>query len=171
MTLTLVEQARQFAALAHKGQQYGTQPYTVHTDAVVGILTEFNFDDDPALLAAGHIHDVPEDCGVPIQEIQARFGEDVAYLVEGVTNEPGKNRKEKAIRTYPKIREDERRVALKLADRLANARHSKDTNPGLFDMYRKEYPGFRKALRRDTEFGGMWGELDDLFGFKEAAVA
>lgn len=162
----LVEQARLFAAHAHKGQTYGQLPYTTHTDAVVAVLIEYNFDDDPALIAAGHLHDVVEDCGVPIQEIQARFGVDVAGLVEGVTNEPGNNRKEKATRTYPKIREDERRVALKLADRLANARNAKEDNPGLFSMYRKEYPGFRAALYREDEFGGMWGELDSLFSYQ-----
>jgi (p)ppGpp synthase/HD superfamily hydrolase len=162
----LVEQARLFAAQAHKGQTYGHQPYTTHTDAVVDVLIEYNFDDDPELLASGHLHDVVEDCGVAIQEIQARFGVDVAGLVEGVTNEPGNNRKEKAIRTYPKIREDERRVALKLADRLANSRNAKDNNPGMFAMYRKEYPGFRAALRREDEFAGMWGELDSLFSYQ-----
>lgn len=162
----LVEQARLFAAHAHKGQTYGQFPYTTHTDAVVAVLIEYNFEDDPALIAAGHLHDVVEDCGVPVQEIQARFGVDVAGLVEGVTNEPGNNRKEKATRTYPKIREDERRVALKLADRLANARNAKESNPGLFAMYRKEYPGFRAALRHEDEFGGMWGELDSLFSYQ-----
>lgn len=167
--MKLVEQARLFAAHAHRDKTYGDQPYTVHTDAVVAVLVEYNFDDDEALLAAGHLHDVVEDCGVPVQEIQARFGADVADLVEGVTNEQGNNRKEKAIRTYPKIREDERRVALKLADRLANARNAKTENPGLFQMYRKEHPAFRAALYRENEFGGMWGELDSLFGFQIAA--
>jgi len=166
--MTIVDHARSFAAIAHRDQKYGDQPYTTHTDTVVSILLEYNFGDDTALIVAGHLHDVVEDAGVAIQEIQARFGADVASLVEGVTNEPGKNRKEKAVRTYPKIRIDDRRVALKLADRLANGRHSKIKSPDLYAMYKKEYPAFRAALYQADEFDGMWYALDSLFDYQAA---
>jgi GTP pyrophosphokinase len=40
--------------------------------------------DDPTI-AAGLLHDVPEDCGVSFEEMTRRFGIEVAQLVEGVT--------------------------------------------------------------------------------------
>lgn len=86
----------------------------------------------------------------------------VAYLVTGVTNESGGNRRERNAATYPKIRSNADCVALKLADRIANARHAKETGSSLLEMYRREYPDFRAALWREGEFGGMWGELDYL---------
>lgn len=159
----MVDEARQFAEQAHGDQLYGTKPYIDHLQAVVDVLMEYNFDGDLPLLAAGYLHDVVEDTAVSLTEIETRFGTEIASLVYGVTNEPGTNRKERAAATYPKIRQDARRVALKLADRIANARNTKENSPGLFKMYRKEYDAFRSALQRGHEFGGMWGELDYLF--------
>ena len=159
---TLTERARQFAAQAHKDRQYGDEPYTVHTDEVVACLEEYNFTDED-VLQAGHLHDVIEDENIPVEEIAAEFGAEVASIVEGVSKSKGLSRKQQNARYYVKIRQDPRRVAVKLADRIVNVRRCKVGNPGLFHMYRKEHPAFKAALQDGDEYAGMWGELDALF--------
>lgn len=164
MTQFVIDSARNFAAIHHANQLYGKEPYTNHTDAVVSVLIEFGFGEDHNLIAAGHMHDLIEDTNVTIETlISAGFNDDIIALVAGVTNEPGHNRREKAFKTYPKIRKDVRRVALKLADRIANVRKSKAENRGLFHMYETEYPNFRNALYQKNELVSMWAELDQTF--------
>lgn len=163
--MTLIERARQFAAQAHKDQLYGDEPYTVHTDEVVACLLEYNFtpEEDEEILAAGHLHDVQEDTHISNGEICSEFGSVVASIVDGVSKIKGLSRKQQNARYFVKVRQDPRRVAVKLADRIVNVRRCKIGNPGLFDMYRREYAGFKGALQDGKEFGGMWAELDYLF--------
>ena len=47
------------------------------------ILAELQL--DVSSLAAALLHDVPENCGIPVSEIEARFGSEVAKLVDGTT--------------------------------------------------------------------------------------
>ena len=80
----LVRDAYVFAEKAHAGQlRRSGKPYITHTLQVAKILAEIGM--DPTTLAAGILHDVPEDTPVPLSEIESRFGEEVAYLVDGVT--------------------------------------------------------------------------------------
>lgn len=162
--MELIDRARLFAAQAHDGQLYGDEPYTVHTDEVVACLLEYNFtpEVDEETLAAAHLHDVQEDTDVSNAEICAEFGSDIASIVDGVSKIKGLSRKQQNARYYVKIRQDPRRVAIKLADRIVNVRRCKAGNPGLLDMYRREYAGFKGALQFGDEFAGMWAELDYL---------
>jgi (p)ppGpp synthase/HD superfamily hydrolase len=91
------------------------------------------------------------------------FGEEVARLVHAVTNEPGPNRKQRGMATYPKIRDaGDCAVALKLADRIANV----EMGGKLVAMYAKEYEDFRRALYTPGQNEPMWAHLDSLL--KEA---
>jgi (p)ppGpp synthase/HD superfamily hydrolase len=112
--------------------------------------------------AAGWLHDTIEDTDTEYADLVEVFYEDIAELVYCVSNEEGKNRKERAAKTYPKIRSNSGAVALKLADRITNVENCILTDNSKLAMYRKEYPDFKKALYREGEYALMWKWLDFL---------
>lgn len=164
-----------FAEAAHAGQLYAEEvTYTHHLECVVEVLKRFGFT-DPVMISAGYMHDCVEDTTRSYNDIKTRFGEEVAELVYAVTNELGRNRKERNEKTYPKIRGNRGATALKLADRIANVEYSL-ANGGKDDMYAKEYPGFKAALcvpsqdwiegLPDSAIDRMWTTLDRLLVHK-----
>ena len=131
--LAVVESAYEFAAQAHEGQvRKNGEPFLAHPLSTAMILAELHLDAET--LAAALLHDVPEDCGVPLSEIEARFGPQVANLVDGVTKlnkltrraragEPGSDGQAENLRKMLlATAEDLRVVLIKLADRLHNMR-------------------------------------------------
>lgn len=155
--------ARSFAEERHGDQLYGDgAPYSKHLAEVVGVLERYGFGNDAELVCAAWLHDVVEDTDTSIEEIESQFGPRVRELVWAVTNAPGKNRKERARKTYPKIRSTPDALTLKLADRIANVEASKRDRRDLLQMYRKEWMSFSSSLR---ECGGpepMWTHLESL---------
>lgn len=141
--------ACRFAKEKHKDQRYAKYlPYSRHLEAVVGVLSRFNINEDN-LLAAAWLHDVVEDQGITVQEIKEKFGPEISDLVWRVTNEPGRNRRERATKTHPKIRACTEARVLKLADRIANIEaciHA-DGVDNLFSMYSKEYDDFVNGVK------------------------
>src|SRR5215211_5374603 len=82
--LDLVRRAYDFALESHAGQtRRSGEPYVNHPLAAAEALAELRL--DSSSIAAALLHDVPEDVGVPIAEIESRFGPEVAKLVDGVT--------------------------------------------------------------------------------------
>lgn len=159
-------------------QLYGNVlPYTHHLQDVECVLVRYGFDDEDIRVAAWG-HDMVEDTrGKPNQvkprDIEEHYGEEVAILIEAVTDEDGPNRKAKKALTYPKIRAaGVRAVALKLADRIANVEYGMlNGNIKMGQMYVKEYPEFRFALHVSTmtsfqRLVPMWNRLDELMGFE-----
>ena len=102
-----------------------------------------------------HLHDATE------------MAFDIANLVYNVTNELGKDRTERALRTYPKIRTDDDAVFVKGMDRMANTKHSKKTGSSMHKKYLKEYPIFRYSLRTRNIHTAVWDELDAIHEYKE----
>lgn len=161
----IVEKAKLFAEVAHGDQRYGDFPYTKHLQDVVNVLEEF--EDDPYVLAAGWMHDTIEDTAIDFTAVFNEFGRVVARLVYAVSNEPGKNRKERHERTYPKmIAAGRNAIAIKLADRIANTENCMKFNHHLFKMYEREYPGFKKTLQIPGELKFLWARLDVLMEHK-----
>lgn len=82
--LSLVRKAYEFAAEKHLHQKRKCgEPYIIHPVEVTEILTDLEMDEQT--LAAGLLHDVVEDCGVTLAELEQEFGFEVANLVDGVT--------------------------------------------------------------------------------------
>ncbi len=82
--VVLVEDAYVFAMKAHEGQvRLSGGPYLEHPLQVALTLAELQL--DTSSLVAALLHDVSEDCGLSISDIAARFGPEVAKLVDGVT--------------------------------------------------------------------------------------
>jgi (p)ppGpp synthase/HD superfamily hydrolase len=159
-----IQAAAAFAAAKHKDQKYGeNSPYTEHLAAVAEVLRRFKFDSEDLQVAAW-LHDVVEDTDATVFQIEITFGRHVADLVHRVTNEPGKNRKERHEKTYPKIQASREATTLKLADRIANVERSVLDQAKQLDMYKKEYPHFKLMLKKDGEHDAMWRHLDFLLG-------
>lgn len=136
--LTLTAAAAAFAVRAHEGQKRkGTKfPYSTHPIGVGHLLREY-YPSDPALEAAGYLHDVLEDTDVSEMELRARFGDDIVNLVVGVTN-TGNWRLSDHV-GEPRI------LRLKAADTLDNVL---DTVRGLqkgHDVWQRFAAGRRKA--------------------------
>ena len=124
--LAIIDEAYKFAYEKHFDQKRSTgEPYIIHPLNVAYILTRTNADYET--LSAALLHDVVEDCNVSIQEIEERFGHNIAVLVDGVTKINKLNLSgttEALINNQRKIlvglSEDVRVIIIKLADRLNN---------------------------------------------------
>ena len=163
MKSQVLQSAQALAAMAHNGQKYGEHPYTKHLADVVEVLNRFKVSDENILVAAW-LHDSVEDTSTTVNHIKLMFGEKVADLVYRVTNEAGKNRKERHILTYPKIQASDDAIILKLADRIANTEESINTKADILQMYVKEYSDFRSKLYKPGLHDTMWRHLDFLMG-------
>ena len=130
--MALVEDAYNFALKAHEGQvRKSGEPYMEHPLETALTLAELQL--DASALAAALLHDVPENCEIPVSEIEARFGSEVAKLVDGTTKlgklswrGEGVALKQAQAENLRKVlvamAEDLRVVFIKLADRLHNMR-------------------------------------------------
>jgi len=128
--VALVKAAYDFALNAHKGQlRKSGEPYLDHPLQTAMMLADLQL--DAATLAASLLHDVPEDCGISLAEIETRFGPEVSKLVDGVTKlgklslhrGQSKERESQAQnlrKMLMAMAQDLRVVFIKLADRLHN---------------------------------------------------
>jgi len=163
-----------FAAKAHENQKYGKHPYIKHLNHTVEIFnSHLNciVDDYQDYYLAGVVesaawlHDILEDTEITYEELIHNFGQAVADLVQAVTDESGKNRKERKAKTLPKVRAyGYLAVAVKLCDRIANVEHCvAEKNHGLFKMYKKEHESFKLALYdKEDLLDEMWDHLEDI---------
>jgi len=129
--IAIVEDAYNFALKAHEGQvRKSGEPYVEHPLQVALTLAELQL--DASALAAALLHDVPENCGIPVSEIEAKFGPEIGKLVDGSTRleklswqvsggvATRGSQAENLRKMLVAIAEDLRVVFIKLADRLHN---------------------------------------------------
>ena len=128
--MELVSEAIAFAVNAHDGmrRKKSEAPYILHpmeAAVIVGTMTE-----DQNLIAAAVLHDVVEDAGVTIEQIEARFGKRVRELVQSETEDKRAQlppsatwriRKEESLEVL-KNTEDLGVLMVWLGDKLANMR-------------------------------------------------
>ncbi|MBM3213315.1 bifunctional (p)ppGpp synthetase/guanosine-3',5'-bis(diphosphate) 3'-pyrophosphohydrolase [Candidatus Poribacteria bacterium] len=121
-----VAKAFDFAQRAHVGQlRRSGCPYFVHPFEVARILVDLRMD-SPAI-CGGLLHDVVEDCGVTVEELEKEFGPIVAHVVDGVTKlgrieylRLDEHQSENYRKMVLAMARDVRVVIVKLADRLHN---------------------------------------------------
>jgi len=126
--VAIILRAFETGALAHEGQTRKTgEPYILHPVAVASILASMRM--DFASVAAAILHDTIEDTPLTKQEIQSRFSEEIAELVDGVTKLDKmkfRTRYEADAESFRKLMlamsKDLRVIFIKLADRLHNMR-------------------------------------------------
>ena len=128
--MELVSEAIAFAVQAHDGmrRKKSDAPYILHpmeAAVIVGTMT-----DDQNLIAAAALHDVVEDAGITLEEVEEKFGTRVRELVEAETED---KRADLPPTDTWRIRKEESLEVLKntndigvlmvwLADKLANMR-------------------------------------------------
>ena len=124
----LITRAYEVAARSHGDQKRKSgEPYVQHPLAVAEIVARLGLDD--VSIAAALLHDAVEDTEVSLAEVEAEFGKDVAYLVDGVTKLDRvqfDTKEQQQAATMRKmlvaIAQDLRVLIIKLADRLHNMR-------------------------------------------------
>ncbi len=121
----LVVKAYEFAKRAHEGQKrLNGDPYFFHVFETAKILAKLGM--DTQTIAAGLLHDVLEDTQVIEEEIKREFGDDILFLVKGVTKlgtlkYRGHERHVESLRKFfIAMANDLRVVIIKFADRLHN---------------------------------------------------
>lgn len=126
--LDAVREAYELADKAHANQVRAThEPYIIHPLAVAYILAELEMDLEG--IEAALLHDVVEDTEYTLEDIRMLFGDEVAFLVDGVTKLSQfhyKDKEDQQLENFRKMflamAKDIRVVVIKLADRLHNMR-------------------------------------------------
>lgn len=127
----LLKRAYDMCIEKHSGQRrVSGEPYSTHPIAVANIIADMEL--DVSSVAAALLHDVVEDTEVTEEDIKNEFGENIAFLVEGVTKLsqiPYHTKEEQQIESLRKMflamAKDVRVIVIKLADRLHNLRTMK----------------------------------------------
>jgi len=138
--LVLVTRAADFAARRHVAQRrkgVAGDPYLNHLVEVAALLAGATDGHDAALVAAGLLHDTLEDTDTTYEELETRFGADVALLVSEVTDDkslPKAERKRRQIATASA--KSERARMLKIADKVSNVRALAVSPPADWDIAR-----------------------------------
>ncbi|MGW0692611.1 RelA/SpoT family protein [Streptomyces sp. NPDC002738] len=124
--LTVLHKAYVLAESSHRGQMRKSgEPYITHPLAVTLILAELGA--ETTTLTASLLHDTVEDTEVTLDQVREQFGEEVCYLVDGVTKlekvDYGAAAEPETFRKMLVATGDDVRVmSIKLADRLHNMR-------------------------------------------------
>ncbi len=120
--------AYELAREMHHGQfRKSGEPFIVHPIAVTAVLAEYGLDADT--LAAALLHDTIEDTDLTVDDVEERFGHQVAVMIDGVTKLDrirfGSHEEAQAAtirKMVVAMAQDVRVLLIKLADRLHNLR-------------------------------------------------
>lgn len=178
----LIKKASEYAYKKHnrpsESQRYGNQPYSKHLEDVVDVIKRYKYllDDEEHedITASGYLHDTVEDTETTPFMLKNLFNDRIARIVFNVSNERGWTKKEQLFKTLPKIWTCKLSTFVKMCDRIANGKNSKegksDKSKRMYKRYLEEYPIFRYALKPENDYGFdvMWEELDDVFNWKES---
>lgn len=164
-----ISAAATLAEEAHREQKRKSgERYFEHSLSVGKILAELGM--ESRTIAAGLLHDVPEDTAVSLEKIREQFGDEVARLVDGVTK-LGKirlrgSREEYYLENLRKMflamAEDIRVVIVKLADRLHNMRTLDYLPPEKQIRIARETMEIYAPIANRLGIGEVKGELEDL---------
>lgn len=167
--------AMDIAIVAHRNVNhlYDGRCYSVHLNIVVECALQYihiiPVEDRENVLAACWLHDVIEDCRWTYNDVKKKFNEQVAEIVYAVSNEKGKNRAERANDKYYRgIRNTKHATFVKMCDRLANIKYSKETNSRMLKVYNEEHVDFltkiilKQALSIRVKYLYMIVEMETL---------
>ncbi len=165
---TLIRAAYDFGRAMHDGQmRHSGEPYFTHPVAVAAILTEQQLDD--ATIITALLHDTIEDTRASYKDIAARFGHDVAELVDGVTkltnlqlSSSETKQAENFRKLFMAMSKDLRVILVKLADRLHNMRTIKAMRPEKQVQKARETMDIYAPLAGRMGMQWMREELEDL---------
>jgi len=133
--------AAKFAAEKHAAQKRkgaAQEPYVNHLIEVAQLIASSSEVLDTELVMAGLLHDTIEDVGATAEELEWRFGADVAALVVEVTDDkslPKEVRKALQVKNAP--HKSARAQVIKLADKISNLRSILASPPATWSIERK----------------------------------
>ena len=162
-----IKKAYDFALKAHEGQKrMSGEPYFNHVFETAKILASLQM--GPTTIVAGLLHDSIEDGVANEQEIKKEFGEEVLFLVNGVTKlgkvkYRGAERHIESLRKFlVAIAQDIRVLIIKLADRLHNMRTLKYVRPDKQKRIALETLEIYAPLAQRLSIRVLSRELEDL---------
>lgn len=164
----LLHRAYAFSRDAHEKQKRDEgSPFIEHPLCVAAILTDMRM--DSTTIAAGLLHDTIEDTDKTIDDIKGLFGEEVAFLVEGLTK-LGKMEFKTSVETYAEnfrkiflaMAKDIRVILIKFADRLHNMRTLEYLSEEKREKIARETLDIYSPLANRLGIGWLKIEFEDL---------
>lgn len=140
----MIEQAIIFATKAHKGQlrKVSQSPFIIHPLAVGCKLADVGENED--VVVAGILHDTVEDTNVTLEDIRAEFGDDVAEIVDGCSEDKALTWNERKVNTIDYLKNAPEKVCIvTCADKIHNLLVSvdgiKEEGEDFFVHFKKGY--------------------------------
>jgi (p)ppGpp synthase/HD superfamily hydrolase len=137
-----------FAEKAHEGQvrKYGNRPYILHPIEVMVKVSNY-LDDVDGALSAALLHDTIEDCNITKEQLEEKFGKNVAAIVMELTQPdklspeikalPRKQRHQLLLEKLKKVSYQAK--IIKMADRLCNLLDSDLNNDECRGFFKRRY--------------------------------
>ncbi len=173
--ILIIEKAIKFAIEKHKTQtRFDGSPYVNHVISTGKNLAHLGM--DTTTIVAGILHDTIEDTETTEEEVKKEFGDEVAFLVMGVSKlsklrYQGIERHVESLRKFfVASASDIRVVIIKLADRLHNAQTLEFVRPEKRERIARETLELHARLADRLGMGQLKSELEDLsfpFAFSE----
>ncbi|UCF29919.1 MAG: bifunctional (p)ppGpp synthetase/guanosine-3',5'-bis(diphosphate) 3'-pyrophosphohydrolase [bacterium] len=166
--LELINRAYVYSGKAHAGHvRMSGEPYLIHPLEVAGILSEMKM--DVTTIVVGLLHDTIEDTDITHEEILGHFGDEVAFLVDGLTKisrlefETTRHAQaENLRRMIISMAQDIRVIMIKLADRLHNMRTLEHLKPEKRIKVARETMDIYAPLANRLGISWIQSELEDL---------
>ncbi len=161
---SLIKKAYDVADKQHAGQKRRSgEPYIIHPLCVGIILADLEMDKET--IAAALLHDVVEDTGMELSEVDAEFGTEIANLVDGVTKLTQLNydkdkiemQAENLRKMFLAMAKDIRVIIIKLADRLHNLRTL-------------QYQSHEKQIEKARETLDIYSPIADRLGISKLKI-
>lgn len=160
---SLEEKAKRFACHVHaqakQRRKYTNAPYIVHPGAVAELVRTVRGDE--TMLAAAWLHDTLEDTPTTPHQLQQLFGQEVALLVDMLTNPPCRSQ-DRVQRTQFRLQHtakaSPRAQTIKIADIIDNTRDIVDNDPEFAPVYLVEKQLQLSLLRHGDPL--LWQQAD-----------
>lgn len=163
----LVEKAYLFAMEAHKDHKRKSgEPYFVHLFETAKTLARLGM--SATTISAGLLHDSIEDVGITEETIKKEFGEDILFIVDGVTKlghlrYRGADRHNESLRKlFVAMSKDIRVLMVKLADRLHNMKTLQHVSPDKQERIARETLEIYAPIAYRLGIRKVHRELEDL---------
>jgi len=164
------DRAYKFAKEAHGAQQRKSGEDYINHPLKVALYLGSRLHMDINTLIAGLLHDVPEETPKTLKDIAKEFGEEVEFLVRGITklgqiklrNQKDENYIETLRTMFLAMAQDIRVVLIKLADRLHNMKTLEHLPEDKQQRIARETLEIYAPIANRLGMGELKGELEDL---------